>query len=88
MENTRTARVRVRQENSIVLLGRSANYAERNTNSTAAMTTDTQKTPMPAMTTPWWDVVFTAGGTSGIRIFLDLARSVMSIPQSSFDAIP
>ena len=53
-------------------------HTPRNTNRTATITTDTQKAPMPAITTPCWVVFFTTGGTSGIRIFRDL-RSAMSL---------
>jgi len=42
---------------------------------------DMQKTPMPAITKPCFVVDFTTGGTSGIRIFLEFARSAMSQSQ-------
>ena len=58
-----------------------ARQAPRNTNSTATITMDMQKTPIPAITKPCFVVDFTTGGTSGIKIFLDFARSAMSYSQ-------
>ena len=59
-----------------------ARQAPRKTNSTATITMDMQKTPMPAITKPCFVVdFFTTGGTSGIRIFLEFARSAMSQSQ-------
>jgi hypothetical protein len=58
-----------------------ARHVPRNTNSTATITMDMQKTPMPAITKPCFLVDFTAGGTSGIGIFRDFARSAMSYSQ-------
>lgn len=58
-----------------------ARQAPRKTISTATITMDMQKTPMPAITKPCFVVDFTTGGTSGIRIFRDFARSAMSYSQ-------
>jgi hypothetical protein len=50
-------------------------------------TTDAQKTPMPATIKPCWEVRFEGGGTSGIRIFLDLDLIVMQNPWSILNAM-
>jgi hypothetical protein len=50
-------------------------------------TTEAQKTPMPATIKPCWDVRFEGGGTSGIRIFLDLDLIVMQNPWSILNAM-
>jgi hypothetical protein len=50
--------------------------APKKTKTLAAMTTVAQKTPMPAITTPWW-VRSDRGETSGIRIFLDFSRNAI-----------
>ena len=52
-------------------------YAPKNTNSAAAITTEAQKAPMPAMTKLCLASRIVGGGTSGMRIFLLFVRSIM-----------
>jgi len=54
-------------------------YAAKKTNSIAAITTDAQKIPIPAITTPGFVCRGPGGGTSGMRIFFVLKKGGVMI---------